>query len=126
MPHQSVVYSRRASQEYESSNRSLGRQESYWKRCFIKLAGKLRIWILLSLDVRDNILVVFEGKEVYAEEMRFVGEVLDDTKATHNVFYEAGEQVRQRPQMLIAIISKKSAKVYNQFKGNCDCRFGKT
>ena len=50
--------------------------------------------------------------------------VPDTAEAVKSAFQNAGNQAKMRPQMLMVIVTNKSADVYNRIKANCDCRFG--
>ena len=49
---------------------------------------------------------------------------LSTAEAVNKAFYTTGNAVKARPQMLLVILTNKSADVYSRVKRNCDCRFG--
>lgn len=53
-----------------------------------------------------------------------IGGIPDNAKAIESVFHAAGNQMNMRPQMLMVIMSNKSADIYNRVKKSCDCRYG--
>lgn len=64
------------------------------------------------------------GGIVVEKDPVIVGGVADDADALAQCFQKAGDKAKFRPQMILVILSNKSADVYNRVKRNCDCRFG--
>lgn len=75
---------------------------------------------------KKNFLNLYKGHGGIVENTNppIVGGVPDDAKAIETVFMQAGNATKLRPQMLMVIMSNKSAEVYNRVKKSCDCRFG--
>ena len=75
---------------------------------------------------KKNFINLYRGHGGQVENMNppVIGGVQDDAKALEQGFLTAGNQVKMRPQMLMVILSNKSAEIYNRVKKNCDCRWG--
>ncbi|KAF6219194.1 hypothetical protein HO133_005019 [Letharia lupina] len=75
---------------------------------------------------KKNFLTLYRGHGGQVENMNppIIGGVPDDAKAIETCFMRAGSAANLRPQMLMVILSNKSAEVYNRVKKSCDCRFG--
>ncbi|CAD6579499.1 MAG: hypothetical protein ASARMPRED_009159 [Alectoria sarmentosa] len=75
---------------------------------------------------KKNFLNLYRGHGGQVENMNppIVGGVPDDAKAIEAAFLQAGNAVKMRPQMLLVILSNRSAEVYNRVKKSCDCRYG--
>ena len=75
---------------------------------------------------KKNFITLYRGHGGQVENVNppIVGGIADDAKAIETVFLQAGNLVKMRPQMLMVILSNKSAEVYNRVKKSCDCRFG--
>lgn len=64
------------------------------------------------------------GGQVLNTEPVIVSGIANDAEAINATFQQAGNQARWRPQMIMVILTNKSAEVYNRVKKSCDCRFG--
>ena len=101
----------------------------------------LKVWgivVLASQDPRPsvskdqveafkkNFISLYRGHGGQIENVSppIVGGILDDAKAIEAAFMAAGNQQNARPQMLLVILSNRSAEVYNRVKKSCDCRYG--
>ena len=75
---------------------------------------------------KKNFLNLYRGHGGVVENLNppVTGGVPDDAKAIEAGFMQAGNAVRMRPQLLLVILSNKSAEVYNRVKKSCDCRYG--
>ena len=75
---------------------------------------------------KKQLITLYRGHGGVVENTNppIIGGVADDAKAIETVFMAAGNAVKMRPQMLIVIMSNKSAEVYNRVKKSCDCRYG--
>lgn len=75
---------------------------------------------------KKNFINLYRGHGGQVENMNppVIGGVPDDAKAIEAGFLAAGNAVKMRPQMLMVILSNKSAEVYNRVKKSCDCRYG--
>jgi len=75
---------------------------------------------------KKNFISLYRGHggKVDNPDPPIVGGYADDAEAINATFTAAGNQVKIRPQMLLVILTNRSADVYNRVKRNCDCRFG--
>lgn len=75
---------------------------------------------------KKNFITLYRGHGGQVENTNppIIGGVPDDAKAIEAGFLAAGNAVKMRPQMLMVILSNKSAEVYNRVKKSCDCRYG--
>ena len=75
---------------------------------------------------KKNLINLYRGHGGVIENERptITAGVADDARAIETAFMAAGNAVKMRPQMLVVILSNKSADVYNRIKKSCDCRYG--
>lgn len=75
---------------------------------------------------KKNFIALYRGHggKVENTDPPIIGGYADDAEAINQTFQAAGNQVKSRPQMLLVILTNRSADVYNRVKRNCDCRFG--
>lgn len=75
---------------------------------------------------KKNFLTLYRGHggQVENQNPTITGGIVDDAKAIETAFLQAGNAVKMRPQMLLVVLSNRSAEVYNRIKKSCDCRFG--
>ena len=75
---------------------------------------------------KKNFITLYRGHGGIVENVNppIVGGVPDDANAIETVFMQAGNAVKMRPQMIMVIMSNKSAEIYNRVKKSCDCRYG--
>ena len=64
------------------------------------------------------------GGQVENSNPPIVVGVSDDAKAIEQGFLAAGNAANLRPQMLLVVLSNRSAEIYNRIKKSCDCRYG--
>ena len=75
---------------------------------------------------KKNFITLYKSHGGVVENVNppILGSIPDDADAIKETFMAAGNQVKMRPQMIMVILSNKSAEVYNRVKKNCDCRWG--
>lgn len=75
---------------------------------------------------KKNFINLYRGHGGIVENTNppIIAGVPDDANAITAVWKAAGDQVHMRPQMLMVIVSNKSAEIYNRVKKSCDCRYG--
>lgn len=75
---------------------------------------------------KKNFITLYRGHGGIVENTNppIIGGVPDDANAITAIWKAAGDQVKMRPQMLMVIVSNKSAEIYNRVKKSCDCRYG--
>ena len=75
---------------------------------------------------KKNFINLYRGHGGQVENVNppIIGGVPDEAKALEQGFMAAGNQAKLRPQMLMVILSNRSAEVYNRVKKNADCRWG--
>ena len=75
---------------------------------------------------KKNLIQLYRGHGGVVENVNptITAGVTDDAKAIEAAFLAAGNAVQMRPQMLVVILSNKSAEIYNRVKKSCDCRYG--
>ena len=74
----------------------------------------------------QNFIKIYRGHGGKVENATpvIIGGEPDTAEGCKKAFYGAGNAVKSRPQMVMVILTNKSADVYNRVKANCDCRFG--
>lgn len=75
---------------------------------------------------KKNLLNLYRGHGGKVENVNppIIGGIPDDAKAIEAGFLQAGNAAKMRPQMLLVVLSNRSAEVYNRVKKSCDCRYG--
>ena len=75
---------------------------------------------------KKNFLNLYRGHGGIVENQNppIVGGIVDDAADIEAAFLAAGNAAKLRPQMLLVILSNKSAEIYNRVKKSCDCRYG--
>ena len=73
-----------------------------------------------------NFLTLYRGHGGQVQEANpvVIRGIADDAEAIKQTFEAAGNKAQKRPQMLMVILTNKSAEVYNRVKKSCDIRFG--
>ena len=75
---------------------------------------------------KKNFINLYRGHGGQVENVNppIIGGVPDEAKALEQGFMTAGNQMKMRPQMLLVVLSNRSAEIYNRVKKNADCRWG--
>ena len=74
----------------------------------------------------QNFLKLYRGHGGVVQETDppILGGIPDTSKAIETAFYAAGNKAQLRPQMLLIVVTNRSAFIYERVKRNCDCRWG--
>ena len=73
-----------------------------------------------------NFLTLYKGHGGKVENTKppVLGGIPDTAKAIEATWKAAGDQMQLRPQILLIVVTNKSAEIYKRVKKNCDCRWG--
>ena len=75
---------------------------------------------------KKNFINLYRGHGGQVENVNppVIWGIPDEANALQEGFMKAGHQVQMRPQMLMVVLSNRSAEIYNRVKKNADCRWG--
>ncbi len=99
-----------------------------WAICILKPGEDRRAPVTNEQvdNFKKNFIQLYRGHGGRVENINppVISGHADDAEAINATFMAAGNQSKSRPQMLLVILSNRSADVYNRIKRNCDVRFG--